>query len=308
MNDHSPIRIATRRSALALAQARSVAAALGGRCELVPIVTRGDRHAGLLADAGGKGLFTAELETALLDGSIDLAVHSAKDLPTTMPDGLTLAAVPVREDPRDALISRDRVGLSDLPDGAVVGTSSLRRQAQLRIHRPDLRFTVLRGNVDTRIRKVLDDGQCDATVLAMAGLRRVGLTDHVAEVLGFDVVLPAAGQGALALQARADDDRVAALLAPIHHPPSHLALTCERQVVSALEGGCQAPLGVTAWIEAGRLLCRALVAGPHGHPQVRALADGPPTDPEAVAHQLVGHLRDAGADAILAACRRQQDP
>ncbi len=304
------ITIGTRGSQLALAQTDWVATSLrtahpDAVVDVKRIVTRGDRQQkSPLPEIGGKGLFTAELETALLEGTIDLAVHSAKDLPTTFPDGLALAVMPAREDPRDVLVSRDGRHLTDLPDGAVLGTSSLRRQAQLRMHRPDLAFTVLRGNVDTRIRKVLVDGQCDATVLAMAGLLRIGLQDHVTEVLDPDRMLPAAGQGALALQTRAEDDRVRALLAALQHEATYRAVLCERYVIRQLQGGCQAPIGVSAQIDGDRLACRAVVVSLDGQRHARAQRTGTADEIESVGQQVVDQLRDAGADEILAACRR----
>ena len=304
------ITIGTRGSQLALAQTDWVAALLRAAhphaaIDVKKIVTRGDRQQKTpLPEIGGKGLFTAELETALLEGTIDLAVHSAKDLPTTFPDGLALAAVPTREDPRDVLVSRDGRSLAELPDGAVLGTSSLRRQAQLRMHRPDLEFTVLRGNVDTRIRKVLVDGQCDATVLAMAGLIRIGLQNRVTEVLDPDRMLPAAGQGALALQTRADDDRVRALLAAVQHEATYRAVLCERYVVRQLQGGCQAPIGVSAQIDGDRLTCRAVVVSLDGQRHARANATGAASEIESVGQRIVEQLCDASADEILAASRR----
>ncbi len=303
------LTIGTRGSLLAMAQTNVVADALRAAwpeldVQVRKIITRGDRQQKVaLPQIGGKGLFTAELEAALLDGSIDLAVHSAKDLPTDMPDGIILAATPQREDPRDALISREALALEDLPEGALIGTSSLRRQAQLRRIRPDLRFTVLRGNVDTRIRKVLQRQDCDATLLAMAGLRRTDLTEHVTQALELDVMLPAAGQGALALQARADDERVLALLEPVHHPPTAECVVCERAVIEALQGGCQAPIGVHASLGDGGLDCRACVVSVDGTLVAEARVGAASLEGRDPAEDVVRRLRDAGAEAILAACR-----
>lgn len=307
--DNGRITIGTRGSMLALAQTEAVADMLrdahpGLTVELRKIITLGDRQQkASLPEIGGKGLFTAELEAALLDQSIDLAVHSAKDLPTDMPDGLALAAVPVREDPRDALISRGRLGLSDLPPGAVVGTSSLRRQAMLSRHRPDIEFATIRGNVDTRIRKVLQDGQCDATLLAMAGLIRTGLTEHVTAPFELDQFVPAAGQGALALQARHDDQDIRELLAAVHDDPTHRAVACERSVVRLLEAGCQAPLGVHAHAVDDHLTCNAVVVSPDGRRHATASAKGDANDIEAVALRVVRELCDQGAEPILQTCR-----
>ncbi len=306
----SSLTIGTRGSRLAVAQSELVADLLRrAHPDLVVdvrrIVTQGDRQQHkALPEIGGKGLFTAELESALFEGDIDLAVHSLKDLPTAIPDGLVLAGVPVRADARDALVAAEGRTLAGLPPEAVIGTSSLRRQAQLRRLRPDLRFTVLRGNVDTRLRKVLDEGRCDATVLAMAGLVRTDLADRVTEILDPEQVTPACGQGALALQARAGDDRVGALLAPVHHELTFRAVQCERRVLHALGGGCHAPIGVHARAEGGRLTCRAIVLSPDGQEHAAAEVEGTDDAVDAVAARVVGHLRDAGAEALLAACRR----
>ena len=307
------LTIGTRGSRLAVAQTELVAGLLRRAhpdltVEVRTMVTQGDRQQQkALPEIGGKGLFTAELEAALLDGEIDLAVHSLKDLPTTMPDRLILAGVPVREDARDALVASQGRELTDLPPDAVIGTSSLRRQAQLRRLRPDLRFTVLRGNVDTRLRKVLDEGRCDATVLAMAGLVRTGLADRVTQILDLDQMTPACGQGALALQARAGDDRVGTLLEPVHDERTFRAVQCERHVLHALGGGCHAPIGVHARAERGRLTCRAVVLDPDGRHHAEAVGEGPDDASDAVAGQVVELLRDAGADPILAACRREAE-
>ncbi|MBN1345603.1 MAG: hydroxymethylbilane synthase [Phycisphaerae bacterium] len=303
------LTIGTRGSLLAVAQTELVADLLRSAhsdlsIRIERIVTRGDRQQKVsLPEIGGKGLFTAELEAALLDGSIDLAVHSAKDLPTEMPAGLILAATPSREDPRDVLISRAGRRLDDLPPQAVLGTSSLRRQAQLLAHRPDLRFTVLRGNVDTRIRKVMELGQCDATLLARAGLIRTGLTEPIAEVLDIDRMVPAAGQGALALQTRTDDDRVRSLLAAIHEEATATALACERKVVELLHGGCQAPIGAHARLAGDRLDCVAVVLSPDGRQRAEARADAPVRRAHDLAETLVERLRSQGAEEILRTCR-----
>ncbi len=252
MDRENLIRIGTRKSPLAMAQSRWVADTLcalhpGLRVELVPIVTGGDRYFGPLHEVGGKGLFTAELESALREGAIDLAVHSAKDLPAAMAADLAIVAVPAREDPRDALVTVSGATVQSLAANAVVGTSSPRRGAQVRAVRPDVRITPLRGNVDTRLRKVLKEAQVDGTVLAMAGLIRAGLLEknrpHVCP-LGVEEFVPAAGQGALAIEAAVANRRAADLAAAIDHEPSRQALEAERQVVAHLDADCKSSLAV----------------------------------------------------------------
>lgn len=252
-------RIGTRASRLALAQAewvrdRLAASLAGTKVELVRIRTAGDRdRRTALSAIGGQGVFTREIQNALLDGRIDVAVHSMKDLPIQEPGALAVAAVPEREPANDALISREGIPLAELPEGSLVGTGSPRRRAQLLALRPDLRVAEIRGNVDTRIRK-LRDGDYDAVVLALAGLRRLGLKGEVAEVLPFEVMLPAAGQGALAIEMRRDDARRAAVATSLAHPPSALAVDAERRVLSGLGGGCQLPLAVLAEVTGGGAL------------------------------------------------------
>lgn len=300
--------VGTRGSLLARAQTDRVveairAANVGLEVRVEIIRTTGDRKSHQpLPEVGGKGLFTLELEQALHDGAIDLAVHSAKDLPTDLADGLTVLAVPAREDVRDALISRDNVKLDDLPRGATIGTSSLRRQAQLLMRRSDLRFTTLRGNIDTRIVKVRR-GDCDATLLAMAGLNRAGLTEAVTEPLEIDMMLPAPGQGALALEGRRDDERVRALLVRLHDTQAAAALTCERRLIASLDAGCLAPIGALARCTDDTLHVEALVAMPNGTRFVRAAATGPVDDAVVIGEGLAERLRAQGADAIIAACR-----
>ena len=247
-----PLLIGTRKSPLAMAQSQWVADALcsrhpGLRVELVPVVTGGDRYFGPLHEVGGKGLFTAELESALREGTIDLAVHSAKDLPTAIAADLAIVAVPAREDPRDALVTVSGATIQSLAAEAVVGTSSPRRGAQIRVMRPDLRIVPIRGNVDTRLRKVLEEAQVGATVLAMAGLIRAGLLQknrpHVCP-LGVEEFIPAAGQGALAIEAAVANRRATALAAAIDHEPSRQALEAERQVVAHLDADCRSSLAV----------------------------------------------------------------
>jgi len=264
------IRIGTRGSPLALAQARLTRAALlahGWRedaVEIVTIRTSGDRIQDRpLSEAGGKGLFTKEIEEALLAGTIDLAVHSAKDMPTVLPEGLMLAACLPREDVRDAFISRKAASLRELPQGAVVGTASLRRQAQVRRLRPDLSTVVLRGNVETRLRK-LDAGEVDATLLALAGLRRLGLVDHVTALLDIDEFLPAVGQGAVTIEARTDDARMRALLSEIDHADTSVALACERAFLAVLDGSCRTPIAGHATLQGDTLSFRGMILRPDG--------------------------------------------
>lgn len=301
--------IGTRRSLLARAQTAWVADRIGDlhpgvEVVLEPITTRGDRKPDTpLPAIGGKGLFTAELEEALLEGRIDLAVHSAKDLPTEMPDGLHLAAVPPRADPRDALIARRGKTLDDLPENATIGTSSTRRCAQLRLLRKDFRFATLRGNVDTRINKVRR-GDCDATLLAMAGLARAGLAHEAAGILDLDVMIPAPGQGTLALQSRTDDGRTNELLRKLDDPDSAAALSCERAVLASLQGGCQAPIGVLVRRDGSQWQCHAIVASPQGTAAARAAVTGLL---DTLAQRVVAALTQQGAADIIAACRQQEE-
>jgi hydroxymethylbilane synthase len=299
-----PLVIGTRGSPLALAQARQVrdrlAAAHGfdaDRIELEVIRTTGDVIRDRpLAEVGGKGLFTKEIEEALLAGAIDLAVHSAKDMVTQLPEGLTIAAVLPREDPRDAFISRRARALDDLPKGATVGTASLRRQALLKRRRPDLSIVSLRGNVDTRLRK-LEAGEVDATVLALAGLKRLGRADAATAVLSFDECLPAVGQGIIAIEARADDARTLALLAAVNHADSATALACERAFLAVLDGSCRTPIAGHATVAAGRLRFRGLIAKPDGSEAVETEREGAAADAVALGTDAGRELKArAGTD------------
>ncbi len=260
---------ATRRSALALAQCRAFVAALRARnpeleTEEKQVVTSGDRIQDRpLADIGGKGLFVKEIEEALLAREADFAVHSIKDVPAALPEGLALVCVPAREDPRDVLVAPRHGTLAALPRGARVGTSSLRRAAALHLARPDLQVIPLRGNVDTRLRKV-DAGEADAIVLARAGLVRLGLEARATEVLAVDVSLPAVGQGALGIEARAADADVARLLATMHDPETAARVAAERGVLGALGGDCKTPLGAHAWRDGETMVLRAFVTDPDG--------------------------------------------
>jgi hydroxymethylbilane synthase len=302
------IIIGTRGSKLAVMQTEWVAGRIRGACpgvrvELERIVTTGDKRAkDAIPEIGQKGVFTAELEEALVAGRIDLAVHSAKDLPTETPDELDLLLVPAREDARDALITRDDRLLAGLPVGAVVGTSSLRRQAQLLRRRPDLRFVALRGNVDTRIRKI-KDGVCDAGVLALAGLRRAGLSDRVTEVLDADWMVPAPGQGILAVQGRRGDAALREMLARLDDRDARLALDAERWIIERLEGGCRAPIG--AWVrrtETG-LRADAVVILPDASRVARTTHERTDDDWRTLADATVEALLAQGAAEIIAACR-----
>jgi len=290
--------IASRGSALALWQAHWIQgqlAAAGHESRIEIIKTTGDKITDVpLAKVGTKGLFTKEIEEALLDGRADLAVHSLKDLPTELPDGLVLAAVPPREDPRDAMVGKR---LTELERGARVGTSSLRRAAQLRQMRPDLEIVSVRGNVDTRLRK-LDEGQFDAILLASAGLKRLGWAERIAEILGPELMCPAVGQGALAIETRpegAGHDVCAAL----DDPETHVAVTAERALLRALGGGCQVPIGAHATVADGRLKLTGIVASPDGAQLIRAVAEGAEADAEALGREVAAELLSQGAREIL---------
>ena len=298
--------IASRRSRLALWQAEHVRARLGElypglRVEVLGLTTRGDEILDRsLATVGGKGLFVKELEIALGDARADIAVHSAKDVPMTLERGFALAAILAREDARDAFVSPAHARLEALPAGAIVGTSSLRREAQLRSRFAGLEVRPLRGNVETRLAK-LDRGDYAAIVLAVAGLKRLGLSGRIRAVLDPDVSLPAAGQGALAIECRDGREDLVALLAPLHDAPTAACVRAERAVSRALGGSCRLPLGAYGEIVDGSLRLRGLVASPDGKRVVRAEARGAPASPEQLGEALAQALRAAGADAILAA-------
>jgi hydroxymethylbilane synthase len=297
------LTIGTRGSALALWQAEHVAGRLrelspGLRVELQIIKTKGDKITDVpLAKVGGKGLFVKELEQALLAGEVDLAVHSIKDLPAELPQGLALTAMPEREDPRDAVVSRAGP-LDELPPGAVVGTSSLRRSCQLLNLHPGLRVKTLRGNVDTRLRK-LDEGQYDAVLLAAAGLGRLGLAERITELLSPQQMIPAVGQGALGIETRAEDPQVVELVRRLHHGPTATRVTAERAFLERLGGGCQVPLAGHARLQGERLLLDAMVGHPGGQPLLREQDSGPATDPAALGTAVAEHLLKRGGDTIL---------
>jgi len=278
---------------------RSWLAARGAAAEIVRIRTAGDQfQQGSVARIGVKGVFIKEIEDALLAQNVDLAVHSLKDLPTELPPGLEIAAIPAREDPRDCLISRDALKLAALPPGARVGTSSLRRQAQLKHLRSDLEIMELRGNVDTRLRKV-DEGALDAVVVAWAGVRRLRHEGRVTEILDPNVMLPAVGQGALAIEIRSSDPELTELLAGLDHCETRTMISAERAVLAALEGGCQVPLGAWARFEKGTLVLDACVCAPDGSEVLRERGTGPITQPEALGRSVAQRLRAAGADRLL---------
>ncbi|MGQ0429292.1 MAG: hydroxymethylbilane synthase [Gammaproteobacteria bacterium] len=299
------IRIATRRSRLALWQAEHVGACLtaihpGLTVSLVPIVTEGDRiQDRALATVGGKGLFIKELENALLAGEADIAVHSMKDVPAEMPAGLGIGAVLERADPRDAFVSNSHEKFAALPRGARVGTSSLRRQCQLRRSRPDLSVIVLRGNVETRLRK-LDAGEFEATVLAMAGLERLGLVARVRERFSPRQMLPAVGQGVIGIECRVADSRIRDLLVPLEHAPTRLRLDAERAFSGRLGGSCQSPIAAYAELEGGTVSLRGLVGAPDGTRIYEDRITGPARDATSLGIRLAVRLMEAGAAALLA--------
>jgi hydroxymethylbilane synthase len=301
----SPLRIGTRGSPLALWQANHVADLLRPLAaprpvELARIQTTGDRVQDRpLAQIGGDGLFTKEIQRAVLDGSADVAVHSLKDLPTQPVDGLVLAAVPPRGPTGDAFVSRRHHTFDSLPSGAVVGTSSLRRRAQVLHRRPDLRVVEMRGNVETRLRK-LDEQGLDALILARAGLERLGLGDAVTEVLDPAWMLPAVGQGALGLECRADDPETLRLLAALDDAPSRQAVLAERALLRALGGGCLVPIGAAADVRDGALTLRGAVLAPDGSRRLDGQASGSREEAEVVGRRLAHDLLERGAAAILA--------
>lgn len=304
MPSAAPLRIATRKSQLAMWQAEYVAALLrrahtGLEVELVPMLTQGDRiQDRSLAAIGGKGLFIKELEVALEEGRADIAVHSMKDLPSELPAGLTIAAVLERADPRDALLSKAAARLEDLPRGARLGTSSLRRQAQIMAARPDLRIEPLRGNVDTRLRR-LDEGAMDAIVLACAGLMRLGLESRITARLDPAICLPAVAQGVIGIECRGADTRTLALLRMLEHGDTRIAMDAERAFAHRLGGSCQSPIAAHARLDGGRLILDGLVAEPDGSRLLRDSLAGSVDAPAALGHQLAERILAAGARSLL---------
>nr|WP_314116437.1 hydroxymethylbilane synthase [uncultured Aggregatibacter sp.] len=300
------LKIATRQSPLALWQANYVKDRLQQlypdlTIELVPMVTKGDVILDSpLAKIGGKGLFVKELENALLTQEADIAVHSMKDVPMQFPEGLGLAVICQREDPRDAFVSHSYRTFAELPQGAVVGTSSLRRQCQLKALRPDLDIRSLRGNVGTRLSK-LDNGDYDAIILASAGLIRLGLADRIASFIDVEQSLPAAGQGAVGIECRTDDMQVQALLAPLADAETTYCVRAERAMNNHLQGGCQVPIGGYAVLQQGQLYLRALVGDIDGSRIIRAEGKSPVENAEALGVQIAEQLLAQGADKILQA-------
>jgi hydroxymethylbilane synthase len=298
------IRIATRESRLAMWQAEHVAAELCRHhpdltVELVPMTTKGDQILDTtLAKIGGKGLFIKELEAAMLEGRADIAVHSMKDVPAEMPAGFEIVAVLEREDPRDALVSADYLSIEDIPAGSVVGTSSLRRQAQLQHARPDLAVEPVRGNVETRLRK-LDHGHFAAILLAAAGLKRLGLAERIAGFLPFEVSLPAVGQGAVGIEALSGNAEVAALVAALEHPETRRCVDAERAFAGGLGASCESPVAGFAVIEGDQLFLRGLVATRDGASVLHGERRGPAQDAEAIGAALARDLFDRGAAALL---------
>lgn len=304
------VRIATRKSALALWQANFVKAQLeaahpGLQVELVPMSTQGDKILDTpLAKIGGKGLFVKELETAMLEGRADIAVHSMKDVPVDFPEGLMLHTICRREDPRDAFVSNSYQQLADLPQGAVVGTSSLRRQCQIKAIRPDLAIKDLRGNVNTRLAK-LDAGEFDAIILASAGLIRLGFENRIASFLEVGTSLPANGQGAVGIECRTADLAVQQLLAPLEHQETRICVLAERAMNRKLQGGCQVPIGAFAVLQQNELWLRGLVGQLDGSEILRSEIKGEAAQAEQLGAQLAEQLLALGADRILDAVYRQ---
>ena len=298
------IRIGTRKSKLALWQANFVAQQLKKyfpdiEVELVKITTKGDKILDVpLAKVGGKGLFVKEIEDALLRNEIDIAVHSLKDVPTYFPKGLGLVAIMEREDPRDAFLSVKYNSLDELPEGAVVGTSSLRRKVQLKIHRPDLTIKDLRGNVDTRIRK-LEEGQYDAIILAYAGLKRLGLEGKAKQVFDTDFMIPAVAQGFLGIEARLDDKDTIKLVSVLNHEESSIRAAAERAFLKTLEGGCQVPLAGYSEIKNGTLSLTGFIADLEGKRYFKDSLEGSPSEAEDLGVELAERLLQAGAKEIL---------
>ncbi|WP_373231398.1 hydroxymethylbilane synthase [Cohnella sp.] len=308
------IIVGSRQSTLALTQTnqtiqllQELCAGAGFSCtfEVKPIITRGDRILDVtLSKVGGKGLFVKEIEQALMDQEIDLAIHSMKDMPFELPEGLMIGAVPKREDPRDCLISKDNLSLDDLPKGAKVGTSSLRRGAQLQAYRPDLRIESIRGNIDTRLRKLKEEG-FDAILLAAAGLHRMGWKDRITAYLPPEICLPAVGQGALAIECRKDDEGVLELLSLLNDPVTERTVAAERRLLGLLNGGCQVPIGAYAQVQSDAadalIMMTGMVASPDGERMLKETVTG--SDPREVGLEAAQALLRRGADTILSEVR-----
>ncbi|MEO8046527.1 MAG: hydroxymethylbilane synthase [Nitrospirota bacterium] len=304
--ERSTVVLGTRGSKLAVQQSEWVQAQLHALAPHVTVTLRriqtsGDKILDVpLAQIGGKGLFVKEIEEALLSGEIDLAVHSMKDVPTELPEGLEILCVPPREDPRDALISRDGWSFKDLPRGARIGTSSLRRQSQFLYARPDLAIAMLRGNLDTRLKK-LHEGQFDAIVLAAAGLRRLAWAHEITEYLSPQICLPAIAQGALGIEGRQEDVFIRALLSGLNHAPSKTAVLAERALLHRLQGGCQVPIAAHATVAGAGVRLEGLVSSVDGKELLRDAAEGTIEDPESIGTQLAERLLSRGGDRILQA-------
>ena len=298
------IRIGTRGSLLALKQSTNVKETLearwpGLRVELEIIRTTGDKIVDVpLAKVGGKGLFVKEIEDALLARTVDLAVHSMKDVPAILPEGLEIGVIPKREDPRDVLVSGSGAGISELPAGARVGTSSLRRSAQVKRLRPDAEVLNLRGNLDTRLRK-LSEGQYDAIILAAAGLHRMGWKDRITAYLEPEVFVPAIGQGAIGIEFRSDDREVRRILSPLHDPDTAVAVVAERSLLKELEGGCQVPIGGFARVDATMVELTGMVSSLDGREMFRITRSGPRVEAAEVGRRVAGELLEAGARRVL---------
>ncbi|WP_027356314.1 hydroxymethylbilane synthase [Desulfofundulus thermocisternus] len=306
------IVIGTRDSQLAMWQARWVLEKLQGlypqkKFVLKGMKTRGDHILDVaLAKIGDKGLFTKELEVALLNGEIDLAVHSMKDLPTSLPEGLTIGAICPREFPGDVLISRSGLTLDKLPPGARIGTSSLRRTAQLLHYRPDFNVITIRGNLTTRLRK-LEELNLDAIILAYAGIHRLGHDERITQLIPFDICLPAAGQGSIAIEIRASDSSMQELIRPLDDPSSRAAIIAERALMRKLEGGCQVPVGTLGQVQQGQLFLEGVVASLDGRQLVRKNISGPPGQAEKIGEELAMQLIGMGAGEILNKVRQEFD-
>lgn len=305
------VRIATRKSPLAMWQAYFVKAELERHhpsieVELVPMSTKGDKILDTpLAKIGGKGLFIKELEVAMLEDRADIAVHSMKDVPMEFPEGLGLHCICQREDPRDAFVSNQYQSLADLPQGAVVGTSSLRRQCQLKAQRPDIKIKDLRGNVNTRLAK-LDAGEYDAIILASAGLLRLEMQQRIKAYIEPEQILPAGGQGAVGIECRSNDQQLLKLLAPLNHPATVARVTAERAMNRRLEGGCQVPIGCYAELEGEQLFVRGLVGAVDGSTVIEKQITGSSQQAEQLGLQLAEQLLEAGAEPILKVVYQQQ--
>ncbi len=303
------LTIGSRGSKLALWQTNHIADELRSRfdldIEIKIIKTQGDKILDApLAKIGGKGLFVKEIENALSAGEIDLAVHSMKDVPTDLPAGLAIKAMTVRADPRDVLISKTNAGLMELPEGAVIGTSSLRRQSQLLNLRPDFRLTDVRGNLDTRLRK-MEEGQFDAMILAAAGLDRLGFSDVITERIPSETMISAVGQGSIGIEVREDDRTTIDYISALNHPETFAAITAERALLAQLQGGCQVPIGAFGRVADAELVVDAVVGTLDGSRLFKDSISGPPADAADLGYRLAVRLADAGADEVLADIRAQ---